>query len=173
MTTRWLRCLILCCACTLWFSPGCRTAAVAQRNQVEALASKTTPDGRLVFFEWDAAEGAGHRSRALEGDYGMMIFYDAPSPPTQRPASYKSPLPRYELYIQKDQKIIRTLSLELFKGEIAKIPAGEQLRFYNTCAGGTHWGLAPAILTEVRNCCKKNRVELLESEVGCSICTCP
>ena len=103
----------------------------------------------------------------------MMISYDAPPASTQPSANYKSSQPRYELYIQKDKKIIRTLSLELFKKEIARIQAGEQLRFYNTCAGGTHWGLAPAILTEVRDCCKKNRVELLESEVGCTICTCP
>ena len=61
MTNPWFRCLVLYCVCVL-----------------EVVIGKTTPDGRLVFFEWDAAEGAGHRSRALEGDYGMMFFYDAP-----------------------------------------------------------------------------------------------
>jgi len=143
-------------AVLLVFFAGC---SVAQRQVIQG---KTTPEGNLIFYEWTA--GRNKRYAALKDSYGMMIFYDAFS---------KKPVTRFELYIHKNRSIIRTTNLAVFKGELCRIHAGERLHYYNTCAGGTHHGLDPGVLEEIRTYCSDKGIVFQEGDDELFvICTC-
>ena len=135
----------------------------------DSAVGRTTTDGRLIFFEWNTGDGDHHGFAALDGDYGMMIFYDMP--PLERRPDWKATPPRFELYLQKEKRIIRTSSLNRFEKELARIPRGKKIRFYDTCSGGTHWGLDETVISQIDGCCKKNGVVLTGAEYR--ICTCP
>ncbi len=107
------------------------------------LKGTTTADGHLIFYEWTAE--AEKRHAVLRDGYGMMIFYDAFT---------ENSVPRYELYVYKDKEIIKTTSLAEFKEQLALIPAGEKLHYYNTCAGGTHHGLDRSVLESIKIFCR-------------------
>jgi len=99
---------------------------------------ETDTNGNLIFHRW---ESEGHKGHAiLKKGYGMMVFYDSRHP--EKP-------PRFELYIHKGSVIIQTTDLDQFKKELRRVPPGAILHFYNTCAGGTHHGLARSIISEI------------------------
>lgn len=121
-------------------------------------------DGRFIMvYAW--RNPSGPRTAVLDGDYGMMIFHDAFAP---------GATPRYELYIQKEGRVVRTSDLELFIKEIARIPRGEELRYYRTCCGGTSHGLRVDVVGRVRRQCQESGISFLDSaEDGVfTLCTC-
>jgi hypothetical protein len=162
------------CAAAIAVSTGCRhdrtqtggVDAAPVQNDVEITAGKTTPEGRLIFFEWDTREGGHHRQAALIGDYGMMVFYD-------HFADEPKPI-RFELYIQETRQIIRTTSLGAFIAQLDRLPEGATLDWYNTCTAGTHYRLPDEITRAIRDACTERGIVLRKgSEPGLTICTCP
>jgi len=132
-------------------------------EQTKSLVGTTTPEGGLVFYEWSV--GGQRRHVTLRDGYGMMIFYDV---------SAKNPKPRYELYIHKDKSIVKTTDPARFKRQLDRIPAGDKLHYYNTCAGGTHHGLDPDIIEDIRACCADKGIIFQEGDDELyGICTCP
>lgn len=130
---------------------------------IERVAGRRGKDGRLIMYEWRRSSGL--RGATLDGDYGMMVFYDESAP---------GATPKYELYLQKEGRIVRTSDLELFIKEIASIPRGEALRYYRTCCGGTSHGLRVDVVGRVRRQCQESGISFLDSaEDGVfTICTC-
>ena len=131
-------------------------------SQREGIKAKATREGHLIFYEWNA--GSQNRQALLKNGYGMMIFYDVPQ---------EDKGPRFELYVHKDLKVIRTASLSQFKKELGQIPVGQTLHYYNTCAGGTHHALDPRFLEEIKTYCRQRGIlfQKGDDEVY-SICTC-
>ena len=131
-------------------------------SQCEAIKAKATQEGHLVFYEWNA--GGRNKQAVLKNGYGMMIFYDV---------SQEDKGPRFELYVHRDLKVIRTTSLSQFKKELARIPVGEALHYYNTCAGGTHHALDPKFLEEIKAYCKRKGIQFQKGDDEIfGICTC-
>ena len=120
------------------------------------------PEGRLVVYEWTA--GRERRRKELESAFGMMVFYDIEA---------TAPKPRFELFVQEEQAVFTTEDPEAFKALLGTIPAGEQLDFYNTCAGGTHHGLDKAVIRDITRFCEKRGIVLKSGikDVKC-ICVC-
>ena len=131
-------------------------------SQRELIKAKATPEGYLIFYEWNT--GGQNKQVLLKNGYGMMIFYDV---------SQEDKGPRFELYVHKDLEVIRTNSLAQFKKELARIPVGETLHYYNTCAGGTHHALDPRFLEEIKVYCRQRDIlfQVGDNKVY-SICTC-
>ncbi len=90
----------------------------------------------------------------------MMVFYECWLP---------NPVPRFVLFAHDSGEIVRTTSLEAFKQEVSRIPAGGTLRCFNTCAGGTHSGLDPSILEEMEALCRQTGIVFLggDEEIIC------
>ena len=123
---------------------------------------KATEDGHLILYEWDA--GGEKRHAVLKNGYGMMIFYDA---------YQKDAVPRFDLYVHKDRRIIRTKSLARFKKALPAIPAGRTLHYYNTCAGGTHHALDGRFRDEIKTYCRQKQILFQEGDDELFvICTC-
>jgi hypothetical protein len=169
------RCFAAVCAVAVAVSAGCSHDRAADPGSiqiegeigvgVEISTGETTPEGRLIFFEWDTAEGHRHRQAGLIGDYGMMVFYD-----------YEAPAPRpvrYELYIQETRQIIRTTSLAAFAAQLDRLPRGATLDWYNTCTAGTYYGLPDDIKRGIADACTERGIVLRKGgEYGLVICTC-
>jgi hypothetical protein len=132
---------------------------------VEISTGETTPEGRLIFFEWDTAESGKHKKAGLIGDYGMMVFYDdsAPAPRTVR----------YELYIQETRQIIRTTSLAAFAAQLDRLPRGATLDWYDKCCVSTHYRLPDEIKRGIADACTERGIVLRKGPgQGLTICTC-
>ena len=128
----------------------------------EVVVGKMSAGGGLIFFEWDA--GGQKRQAVLKKGYGMMIFYDV---------FQKDAEPRFELYVHEDRQIIRTKSLSQFKKELARIPPGQRLHYYNTCGGGTHHALDPRFLDEIKTYCRRKGIVFQQGDDELyGICTC-
>jgi len=145
-------------------------ACVTSSDSYRVTTGRVTPEGRLIFYEWEPGESAPRRHAALHGEYGMMVFCNkwAEGPPWVR----------YELYIQESRKIIRTTSLERFKRDLSKLPEGSILDWYNTCTVSTCYGLPVEITTEIEEACKQSGVMLRRGPAyggpaQNTICTCP
>jgi len=129
---------------------------------VEVVPAKTTAGGRVVVYEW--SRGDEEKKALLGGNYGLMIFYDVFS---------KNPVPRFDLYLGESARVVRATGLEGFKAELGRIPAGEILHYYNTCCGGTHHALSPAVLEEVKKCCAERGITFQRGDDEIFvICTC-
>ena len=139
------------------FSLGCSRASSGN------LKGTTTTDGHLIFYEWTAGEET--RNAVLRDGHGMMIFYEAFT---------DNSVPRFELYVFQEKKIIETTNLSEFKEKLALIPAGEKLYYFNTCAGGTHHGLDRSVLESIKVFCKDKGIVFQEGDDKMfGICTCP
>ncbi len=83
-----------------------------------------------------------------------------------------NPVPRFVLFAHDHGEIIRTTSLDAFRQEVSRIPAGKTLRCFNTCAAGTHSGLDPSILEEIEAFCQQRAILFLGGDEEI-ICVCP
>jgi len=119
-------------------------------------------DGQLVFSKCFGP--SENRQTVLDDGYAMMIFYDV---------SVARSLPSFELYMSKDKKIVKTSTLAEFKKKLSLIPASAKLHYYNTCAGGTHHGLNPSVLENIKAFCKDKGIVFQSGGDNLfSICTC-
>ena len=147
-------------ACVGWLCTSCAQfgGQAGTDEGLEITSGATTPDGKLIFFH------CRKHDVPMTGDFGMMVFYDV---------RQTNSLPRYELYVRKDHQIIRTTNLTAFKRRLSTIPAGETLHFYNTCAGGTHYGMDRAIIKDILRFCARRRIRVQEGDdMVYVICTC-
>jgi hypothetical protein len=112
--------------------------------------SENRPEDGYVFYEWRAERTKG--TAVLRDGYGMMIFYECWQP---------NVAPRFELYAHDRGVIVRTTSLEEFQRQLSQIPAGETLRCFNTCQGGTHPGLDRAVIEQIATLCRQGGIVFL------------
>jgi hypothetical protein len=156
------------CLVVVAVGPGCvqRGLQNPEGTAVVVTTGETTPDDRLIFFEWVTKEGGDHRQAGLIGDYGMMVFYDY-SAPAPRPV-------RFELYIQETRQIIRTTSLAAFVAQLDRLPRGATLDWYDKCCVSTHYRLPGEITRGIADACTERGIVLRKGgEHGLVICTCP
>jgi hypothetical protein len=132
--------------------------------RVEIGDAKTTSDQRVILYEWLPGGHGEARNAVLGGDYGLMVFYDAFS---------EAPRPRFCLYVNETASVVQTASVEQFKKELGRIPAGQTLHYYNTCGGGTHHGLNPAVLEDLQEHCAMKDVTFQKGDAELfTICVC-
>ncbi len=146
------------------FLAGCSTSGFRSTDPAEIAPAKTTGDGHVIVYEWVTTEGGRKAHEAiLGGKYGLMVFWDERS---------KEP-PRFDFFTADPPQVIRTSSLALLKEELGRISHGEHLHYYNTCAGGTHSGLDPAVIEEIKAECTRRGIQFQvgDDEIF-TICTC-
>ncbi len=147
------------------FLAGCSAMDLRSTDPAEIAPAKTTGDGRVIVHEWVTTEGGRKAHEAiLGGKYGLMVFWDERS---------KKP-PRFEFFMADPPQVIRTTSLARLKEGLGRISRGERLHYYNTCGGGTHSGLDPAVIEEIKAECARRGIQFQEGDDKLYIiCTCP
>jgi len=119
-------------------------------------------DGNVVVHRWVVAGET--RETELRGKYGLMVFYDFEEP---------NPTPRFHLYIGEEGRVVRSSDRETFLRELDRVPSGETLCYFNTCAGGTHHGLDPAVLESIKARCAERGVKFQRGDgTTFGICVC-
>ena len=117
-----------------------------------------------IFFEQAPTAGTRRRYQVLKEGYGMMIFCEDYSPEREFPTA------RFKLFAHNRGMLADTTDMARLKRAISQLPAGETILLIDTCGGGTHYGMNPDLLDEIKDFCQRRGVKFMHANG--LICTC-
>ncbi len=121
------------------------------------------PRGYVFFHKGPTDEEPRHLYEVLKEGYGMMIYCYSPER-----LCFDA---RFKLFAHDRGMLADTTDMAQLKRAISQIPAGETILLINTCGGGTHFGLDPAVLDEIADFCQRRGVKFMYAEgviCGCA-----